>query len=97
MLWKLLRGALRLHPLRLSLVVLSTAMGASIAASLASVALQMGDRLARELRRFGANIVVEPAVAPAPGGTPAGPAWIEEADLPRVLAIFWRHNLVGLA
>ncbi len=97
MLWKLLRGALRIHPLRLGLMVLSTAMGASIAASLSSVSLQMGDRLARELRSFGANIVVEPAVARAPGGAPAGPAWIEESDLPRLLAIFWRHNLVGLA
>lgn len=97
MLWKLLRGALRVHPLRLGLMVASTAMGASIAASLGSVALQIGDRLARELRSFGANIVVEPAVAAAPGGAPAGPAWLEEADLPRALAIFWRHNLVGLA
>lgn len=97
MLWTLLRGALRIHPLRLGLMVLSTAMGASIAASLSSVALQVGDRLARELRSFGANVVIEPAVASAPGGAPAGPAWIDEADLPRVLAVFWRHNLVGLA
>ncbi|MGB8932361.1 MAG: hypothetical protein WCC48_14045, partial [Anaeromyxobacteraceae bacterium] len=65
MLLRILRGALRLQPSRLALVVLSTAMGAAIAAALLSVALQVEDRLARELRGFGANIVVEPIAAGA--------------------------------
>jgi putative ABC transport system permease protein len=97
MILRLLRGALRLHPTRLALVVLSTAMGAGIAAALGSVALQAEDRIARELRSFGANIVVEPVAAAAPGGTPAGAAGLAEVDLARVLTIFWRHNVVGLA
>jgi putative ABC transport system permease protein len=97
MLLKVLRGTLRLQPARLGLVVLSTAMGAGIAAALLSVALQIEDRLARELRGFGANIVVEPVPAAAPSGARAAPAWLSEADLARVLAIFWRHNVVGLA
>ncbi len=97
MIFRLLRGALRLHPARLALVVLSTAMGAGIAASLLAVALQVEDRLARELRSFGANIVVEPRVAAAPAGASSAPATLAEADLGRVLTIFWRHNVVGLA
>ena len=97
MVLRLLRGALRLHPTRLALVVLSTAMGAGIAAALGSVALQAEDRIARELRSFGANIVVEPISASAPGGAPAGAASLAEADLQRVLTIFWRHNVVGIA
>jgi putative ABC transport system permease protein len=97
MVLRLLRGALRLHPARLALVVLSTAMGAGIAAALGSVALQAEDRIARELRSFGANVVVEPVSAAAPGVTSAGAAAIAEADLRRVLTIFWRHNVVGLA
>jgi putative ABC transport system permease protein len=96
MVLRLLRGALRLHPLRLALVVLSTAMGAGIAAALLSVALQVEDRLARELRGFGANVVVEPRTAAAPGAG-AAPEALAESDLARVLTIFWRHNLVGLA
>ncbi|HEX9242203.1 MAG TPA: hypothetical protein VF875_07130, partial [Anaeromyxobacter sp.] len=67
MVLRILRGALRLHPARLALVVLSTAMGAGIAAALGSVALQAEERIARELRSFGANIVVEPVSAAAPG------------------------------
>jgi putative ABC transport system permease protein len=97
MIFRLLRGALRLHPTRLALVVLSTAMGTAIAAALVAVALQVEDRMARELRGYGANIVVEPLVVAAPQGARASPAWLAEADLPRVLAIFWRHNLVGIA
>jgi putative ABC transport system permease protein len=93
----LLRGALRLHPTRLLLVVLSTAMGAAIAAALVAVALQAEDRLARELRGYGANIVVEPLTPAAPRGARPQQAWLAEADLPRVLATFWRHNVVGLA
>jgi putative ABC transport system permease protein len=96
MIFRLLRGALRLHPSRLALVVLSTAMGTSIAAALVAVALQVEDRLARELRGYGANIVVEPVAAAAPGARSV-PSWLSEADLPRVLTTFWRHNLVGLA
>ncbi len=97
MILRLLRGALRLHPARLALVVLSTAMGAGIAAALGSVALQAEERIARELRSFGANIVVEPVSAAAPGVAGAGSAALAEADLARVLTIFWRHNVVGIA
>lgn len=97
MLLRVLRGTFRLQPARLALVVLSTAMGAGIAAALLSVALQIEDRLARELRGFGANIVVEPVQTAAPSGARAAPAFISEADLSRVLAIFWRHNVVGIA
>lgn len=97
MILRVLRGTLRLQPARLALVVLSTAMGAAIAAALLSVALQVEDRLARELRGFGANIVVEPIATAAPTGARAAPAWLAEADLSRILAIFWRHNVVGLA
>jgi putative ABC transport system permease protein len=96
MMSKLLRGALRLDPLRLGLVVLSTAMGSGIAGALAAVALQIQDRLATELRSFGANVVVEP-VQPAMPGADAPAAHLDAALLPAVLAIFWRHNVVGLA
>jgi putative ABC transport system permease protein len=96
MIARLLRGALRLHPARLVLVVLSTAMGSGLAGALLAVSLQARDRLAAELRSFGANVVVEPAIA-AVGDGPAPEATLDAAQLPRVLTIFWRHNLVGLA
>ena len=96
MLLRLLRGAMRVHPARLALVALSTAMGSSIAAALATVSLQAQERLGAELRRFGANVVLEPARAAAPGAA-VGAGALEERDLARVLTIFWRYNVVGLA
>ncbi len=78
-------------------MVVSTAMGSGIAAALGSVALQAEARIAHELRSFGANVVVEPLAASAPGGARPTGASLREADLPRVLTIFWRHNVVGLA
>ncbi len=68
-----------------------------MAAALGSVALQAEERIARELRSFGANVVVEPLAASAPGGARSAGASLREADLARVLTIFWRHNVVGLA
>src|SRR5512133_2474130 len=97
MVFRLLRGAFRLHPLRLALVVLSAAMGSGFAAALGSVALQAQDRIARELRSFGANIVVEPVAAAGPAGASGGLAGLAEPDLARILTIFWRHNVVGIA
>lgn len=97
MLGKVLLGALRLHPLQLSLVLLSAAMGSGIAGALLTVAFEAQARLAAELRSFGANVVVEPALAAAPAGEAAEAATLDERDLPRVLTIFWRHAVVGIA
>lgn len=97
MVGKVLLGALRLHPLQLSLVLLSTAMGSGIAGALLTVALQAQDKLAAELRSFGANVVVEPTLAATPAGEAPVAATLDEGDLPRVLTIFWRHAVVGLA
>jgi putative ABC transport system permease protein len=97
MLVRLLRGATRLHTSRLALVVLSTAMGSGIAGALGAVSLQVGDRIAAELRSYGANLLVEPALPAAPADGPLAAAYLDEGDLGRVLTIFWRHNVVGLA
>jgi putative ABC transport system permease protein len=97
MLGKMLLGALRQHPLRPALVLLSAAMGSGIAGALWTVAHQAQERLATEMRSFGANVVVEPALAAAPDGDAPSAATLAEADLPRVLTIFWRNAVVGLA
>jgi putative ABC transport system permease protein len=97
MLPRLLRGASRVHPAQLALVVLSTAMGSGIAVALATVSLQVEDRLGEELRSFGANVLLEPAPPVAPAVGALAPATLEEQDLRRILTIFWRHNVVGVA
>lgn len=97
MIIRFLRGALRLQPMRLGLIVISTAMGASILASFSVVSLRIKDQLAAELRAFGPNIAVEPEEAAAPAGTLPAPGYLDETDVQRALTIFWRNNIVGIS
>jgi putative ABC transport system permease protein len=66
------------------------------------VALEVGDRLAREFRTLGANLIVTPESDTLPleiGGVDYRPvdegAYLSEADLGKLKMIFWRHNILG--
>lgn len=87
-----------------ALILLAVSVGAALAAALLGVAFEVRERLARELRAFGANILVVPKSEPlevAVGSlryvAPQEADYLEEADLPRLKTIFWRHNVVALA
>ncbi len=80
------------------------ALGMAIATATLSVSLDVGDRLAREFRSLGANLLVTPQADSLPleiGGVDYRPvnagAYLPEADLPKLKTIFWRHNIVGFA
>jgi putative ABC transport system permease protein len=86
----------------LSLVAI--ALGITAATAVATVALDVGDQISRELRSFGANIEVVPAADGLPvtvGGVdyrPAGSgAFLRESDLPAIKGIFWQNNIVAFA
>ena len=86
----------------LSLVAVT--LGVSVATAVATIALDVGDKVNRELRSFGANISVTPAadsLAVTVGSAdyrPAGAgAYLAEADLASLRRIFWRHNIVAFA
>ena len=66
------------------------------------MALDVGDRLAREFRSLGANLLVTPQSDSLPlqiGGVDYRPvdegAYLNEADLGKLRTIFWRHNVLG--
>jgi putative ABC transport system permease protein len=80
------------------------ALGMGVATAALSVALDVGDRLAREFRSLGANLLVTPKADSLPleiGGVDYRPvnagAYLPEADLPKLKAIFWHNNIVGFA
>lgn len=80
------------------------ALGMAVATAALSVSLDVGDRLAREFRSLGANLVATPQADSLPleiGGVDYRPvntgAYLPEADLPKLQTIFWRHNIVGFA
>src|SRR6266581_818093 len=80
------------------------ALGMAVATATLSVALDVGDRLAREFRSLGANLLVTPEADSLPleiGGVDYRPvnagAYLPEADLPKLKTIFWHNNIVGFA
>ena len=80
------------------------ALGMGVATAALSVALDVGDRLAKEFRSLGANLVVTPKADSLPleiGGVDYRPvnagAYLPEADLPKLKTIFWHNNVVGFS
>lgn len=74
----------------------SALAGTVITAALVTISLEISGKIARELRRFGANIVIEPkrdGLAALAGQT----RYLSETDIPKAKTIFWRHNILGLA
>ncbi len=89
-------------PRRKFLAVTALAVGMAVATATLSVALDVGDRLAREFRSLGANLLVTPQSDTLPleiGGVDYRPVdeggYLKEADLGKLKTIFWRHNIVG--
>ena len=82
---------------------IAVALGVAVATAMVAVATDIGDKLNRELRAFGANIIVRPVedtLRVRVGGmnvNAAGAAYLNEADLPKIKGIFWRHNVLGFA
>src|SRR6202158_2720308 len=80
------------------------ALGMAVATAALSVALDVGDRLAKEFRSLGANLLVTPQADSLPleiGGVDYRPvnsgAYLPEADLGKLKTIFWHNNIVGFA
>lgn len=89
---------------RKALAIAAVALGTAVAAAMLTVWLDVGDKMSRELRSFGANIVVTPvadSLAIEVGGIDYRPvaqgAFIREADLPKLKGIFWRNAIVAFA
>lgn len=87
------------------LAVVTVFLAASLLSALLAVSIDIGDKMARELKSYGANILIEPAeqaVLPALFGTDednplAGQSALDEAELPHIMNVFWRNNIVGFA
>ena len=86
------------------LSVFVVALGVAVTAAVATLSLDVGDKVSRELRSFGANLSVTPAADGLPvavGGIdyrPAGAgAFLPESALVNLKRIFWRNNIVAFA
>jgi putative ABC transport system permease protein len=99
---RLVGESFRRNPRRKLLAAAALVVGMAVATSTLSVALEAGDRLAREFRSLGANLLVTPQSDTLPleiGGVDYRPvdegAYLDEADLGKLKTIFWRYNIIG--
>lgn len=102
MLIRLVKESFIRNPRRKLLAAAALMVGMAIATATLTIALEVGDRLAREFRGLGANLVVTPQADTLPvniGGVDYRPvdegAYLREADLGKLKMIFWRHNILG--
>jgi putative ABC transport system permease protein len=79
-------------------------LGVTVATAMIAVATDIGDKINRELRAIGANLVVTPqedSLDVEIGGVnlkpPTDGAFLSEADLPKIKGTFWHNNITGFA
>jgi putative ABC transport system permease protein len=101
---RLLYESFRRQKRRKLLAGIAIALGVGVATAMISVATNVGDKINRELRSYGANLVVTPqedTLDVEIGGVnlkpPSDGAYLNEADLPKIEGMFWRNNILGFS
>jgi len=84
MLLRFISESIRRAPRRKALIIAAIAMGSAVATAMLGVMLDIGDKVNRELRNAGANILVTPHSG-----------YIAEADVPKIKTIFWHLAILG--
>ena len=102
MFFRIVRESFLRNPRRKALTAAALVVGMAVATATLTVTLEVGDRMAREFRSLGANLLVTPQSDTLPveiGGVDYRPvdegAYLQEADLGKLKTIFWRHNILG--
>ncbi|MHB8072898.1 ABC transporter permease [Desulfosporosinus fructosivorans] len=102
MFWRMLKKSFSKGLKGKLLAVVTIAFGASLASSMLNISLDIGDKVNRELKTYGANILVEPRVETVPlniGGVEYNPlqgqSFLEEASLSSLKTIFWANNILS--
>src|SRR3954466_15743057 len=84
------------------LAATAIALGTAVATAMLVVVSDVGDKISRELRGYGANIAVYPqedTLDVRIGGVDLKPttagAYLDERELPKINQVFWRNNIIG--
>ncbi|MDR1067407.1 MAG: ABC transporter permease [Clostridiales bacterium] len=104
MFWRMVKGALFRQKGKMLMIAFTVALGASLAAAMLNVMLDVGDKVNQELKAYGANINVMPkgasllddlyGVAEDSG---ASDKYLKESELGDIKTIFWAFNIVDFA
>lgn len=85
------------------LAIITIFLAAGLVSALLAVSIDIGDKMAKELKSYGANILVEPASNTAlpdelsHSASLSSQDFLDEKELPNIKDIFWRNNIVGFA
>lgn len=101
---RLVYESLRRQKRRNLLAGIAITLGVGVATAMIGVATNIGDKMSRELRSYGANIVVTPQddtldleIDGVNLNPPSDSAYLSDADLPKIRGMFWHNNIVGFA
>jgi len=104
MILRILRGSFGRQKRRKAVAFTAVALGTAAASALLQISLGIGDQVNRELKAFGANLVVTPAGAGSAlevAGTDVSalraPAFLAEADIAKTKDNFWINNVLAVA
>ena len=98
----MIRGVLLHQKGKMLLIALTIALGASLATGMLNVVLGVEEKVNKELKNYGANIVVKPKDSSllsdiydvGEGGQELNTAYLREDELGRLKTIFWAFNIV---
>jgi putative ABC transport system permease protein len=96
MLLKIIQRSFLNQKKAMALMIVSVAVGTALTASLINISLEIGGKVSKELRSFGANILVEPKVEGL-ADISGQKRYLRQDDIVRAKTIFWRHNILGMA
>jgi putative ABC transport system permease protein len=104
MFFRLVYESFRRQKRRKLLAGAAIALGVTVVTAMIAVATDIGDKINRELRTIGANLLITPqedTLDVEIGGVnlkpPSDGAFLNEADLPRIKGTFWHNNIIGFA
>ncbi len=101
MLFRMIRGVLFHQKGKMLLIALTIALGASLATGMLNVVLGVEEKVNKELKNYGANIVVKPKdssllsdIYDVGEGAALNAAYLREDELGKIKTIFWAFNIV---
>ena len=101
MLFRMIRGVLFHQRSKMLLIAFTIALGASLATGMLNVMLNVEEKVNKELKNYGANIVVKPKdssllsdIYDVGEGEQLNAAYLREDELGRLKTIFWAFNIV---
>ena len=101
MFFRMIRGAFARQKMKMLMIALTIALGASLATAMLNVMMDVGDKVNQELKAYGANITVVPKsrsvlddLYEMEGAETDQGSYLREEELGKIKTIFWAFNIV---